>query len=228
MRHILRNGHRSILEQFAWSHVLLAFDFDGTLAPIVREPANAWMRSRTTRLLTSVARAYPSVVISGRSRADVARRLRGVGLLEVVGNHGAESSTDAAATPANRHFEDVVRRWTRVLRAKLDALQGVVVEDKRYSIAIHYRKSRQRTHARISAERAVAGLGRRVRLLGGKLAINIMPEGAPHKGMALQRLRSKHGADTAIYVGDDATDEDVFSLDEPGRLLSIRVGRTRR
>jgi trehalose 6-phosphate phosphatase len=55
--------------------------------------------------------------------------------------------------------------------------------------------------------------------------VNIVPADAPHKGMALERERSRLFCDTAIYVGDDETDEDVFALDQPGRLLSIRVGR---
>ena len=52
----------------------------------------------------------------------------------------------------------------------------------------------------------------------------MLPEGAPHKGLALLKERDRLRCDTAIYVGDDVTDEDVFGLDEPGRLLAIRVG----
>jgi trehalose 6-phosphate phosphatase len=58
--------------------------------------------------------------------------------------------------------------------------------------------------------------------------VNLVPERAPHKGDALLALRAKEGADTALYVGDDITDEDVFELDQPGRLLSIRVGQSKR
>ena len=54
--------------------------------------------------------------------------------------------------------------------------------------------------------------------------INLLPRGAPHKGIALERERERLGCDTAIYVGDDETDEDVFALGQPGRLLTIRVG----
>ena len=64
-----------------------------------------------------------------------------------------------------------------------------------------------------------------VRLVGGKHVVNLLPAGAPHKGLALERARARLGCDTAIYVGDDETDEDVFALDQPGRLLAIRVGR---
>jgi trehalose 6-phosphate phosphatase len=60
--------------------------------------------------------------------------------------------------------------------------------------------------------------------MGGKLVVNLVPRGAPHKGMALERLRESLHCDTALYVGDDQTDEDVFALDDPGRLLTIRVG----
>ena len=55
--------------------------------------------------------------------------------------------------------------------------------------------------------------------------LNVLPVGAPHKGLALERARARLGCDTAVYVGDDETDEDVFALDQPGQLLSIRVGR---
>jgi trehalose 6-phosphate phosphatase len=66
-----------------------------------------------------------------------------------------------------------------------------------------------------------------VRLIGGHQVVNLVPEGAPHKGIALTALRQRAGCDTAIFVGDDETDEDVFALDQPGRLLTLRVGRKR-
>jgi trehalose 6-phosphate phosphatase len=57
--------------------------------------------------------------------------------------------------------------------------------------------------------------------------VNILPHGAPHKGSALERERARLKCDTAIYVGDDETDEDVFALNQPGQLLTIRVGQRR-
>jgi trehalose 6-phosphate phosphatase len=66
-----------------------------------------------------------------------------------------------------------------------------------------------------------------VRIIGGKQVVNLVPEGAPDKGDALERERERLRCDTAIYVGDDDTDEDVFRLDQPGRLLTIRVGAKR-
>ena len=58
----------------------------------------------------------------------------------------------------------------------------------------------------------------------GKSVVNLLPDGAPNKGVALEALRVREDAATAIYVGDDVTDEDVFMLAESGHVLGIRVG----
>jgi trehalose 6-phosphate phosphatase len=217
-RDILARAHREVLEQFACSRTLLGFDFDGTLAPIVTDPDRAAMRPSTRRLLGSVGRAYPCVVISGRSRADVARRLRGVRLVGIVGNHGLEPWR-----PPARVLREV-RRWVPLLEERLGRVRGVTVEDKGLSLAVHYRRAPEKKKARARILEATAALGP-VRLVGGKQVLNVLPVGAPHKGLALERARARLGCDTAVYVGDDETDEDVFALDQPGQLLSIRVGR---
>jgi trehalose 6-phosphate phosphatase len=74
MRHLLSRDGRELLAQLASTHVLLAFDFDGTLAPIVSDREGARMRASTARLFARVAAAYPVAVISGRARADVTAR----------------------------------------------------------------------------------------------------------------------------------------------------------
>jgi trehalose 6-phosphate phosphatase len=203
---------------FAWSNVLLALDYDGTLAPLVAAPHRARMRVSTRRLLISVSRLYPCVVISGRAQGDVLGRLRGVGVCRVVGNHGAEPSPEAEAIRRR------VRRLLPVLTTRLSRCQGVFVENKGFSISVHYRQARERIAAR-RAILKVAELLPGVRIVGGKLVVNLLVSEAPHKGLALERERAHFACDTVIYVGDDETDEDVFQLDCPGRLMSIRVGR---
>lgn len=222
MRHLLARPQRALVEQFARSRLLLAFDFDGTLAPIVREPEAARMRSATRALLARAAASYPCVVISGRGRADVAKRLDGVPLREIVGNHGLEPSRREG------EFSRKARAWAQHLERRLVDAAGVEVELKGPSIAVHYRKARARRASKAQIDLALRSLPGAFRIIPGKLVVNVLPEGAPHKGIALQRLRTKLRADTALYVGDDATDEDVFVLDEPGRLLSVRVGRSER
>jgi trehalose 6-phosphate phosphatase len=220
MRDILARANRHVLRQFACSRVLLAFDYDGTLAPIVSDPRQAAMRATTRALLREIAKRYPCVVISGRARADALRRVRGVGAVEVIGNHGIEP------WQTSRRGLLAVRRWQPTLARRLARFPGVRIEDKVYSMAVHYRQSRQKKKARMAIQRAASALGD-VRLIRGKQVVNLLPRDAPHKGIALEKARARFGCDTAVYVGDDETDEDVFGLDRPGRLLTVRVGRRR-
>jgi trehalose 6-phosphate phosphatase len=217
MRHILADEQREVLAQLSWSNVLLGFDFDGTLAPIVDDPERAALQPGTRRHLAELAALYPCVVISGRSVRDVERRVGGLGLRAIIGNHGLEPWR------ATRELELVVERWRELLDRLLAGLPGVEIEDKTYSLAVHYRRSRQKKRARTAILLALGQLDG-VRLIGGKQVVNAVPIGAPHKGMALERERDHLGCDTALFVGDDETDEDVFALERPGRLVTVRVG----
>ena len=222
MKHILSKTNLELLAQLACSRVLLAFDFDGTLAPIVAEREQAEMRARTRSLLRKVCDLYPCAIISGRSRKDVGARVSDARVKYVVGNHGLEPGRNI------RNYERTVAAAMPELERKLVAERGVEIENKRYSLAIHYRKSRTKRKARAAIETAVRNLDQPMRIIAGKLLVNVVPEGAPHKGDALDEIREREGADTALYVGDDITDEDVFELDQPGRLLSIRIGKVQR
>ena len=217
---ILSQANRVVLDEFVCSEVLLAFDYDGTLAPIVNDPKRARMRAQTRELLSELTKLYPVVVISGRAQSELLKKLRGVGVREMIGNHGMEP------WHASSRYLSEVERWLPRLDAAAGALKGVVVEDKGYSVAVHYRLSRGKKDARAAILKAAAELGD-TRVVGGKQVVNILPNGAPHKGTALEKARERLQCDMAIYVGDDETDEDVFALDQPGRLLSIRVGKKR-
>jgi trehalose 6-phosphate phosphatase len=116
---------------------------------------------------------------------------------------------------------------TPQLERSLAAVRGIDIEDKRYSLAVHYRAARRKSAARAAIEAAVRKLRPAMRIVPGKLLVNVVPEGAPHTGDALRALRVRAGAESALYVGDDATDEDVFAHDPRGTVLGIRVGRAR-
>jgi trehalose 6-phosphate phosphatase len=221
MKYLLSRQNVGVLSQIAWSRVLLAFDFDGTLAPIVAERRAAAMRKRTSTLLARACSLYPCAVISGRSRVDVAARLGGADVAYVVGNHGLEPGEEL------ERFAEETALAAPLLSAALAHFPGIDVENKRYSLAIHFRRARRKTDARLLIDRAVAALPARMRTIGGKQVVNVVPRGAPNKGEALLELRSMAEADTALYVGDDVTDEDVFELDQPGRLLTVRIGASR-
>lgn len=123
--------------------------------------------------------------------------------------------------------EALVAILAREFAQRLHEVPGVEIEDKRYSLSLHYRRSRAKRAARAAIARAGAQIPGPFRLVSGKQVVNVIPDGAPHKGTALEAIRARVGVDTAIFVGDDTTDEDVFELGQPGRLLSIRIGRKR-
>lgn len=112
----------------------------------------------------------------------------------------------------------------RRLQARLAPWGGVVIEGKKYSATIHYRRARKKEFA-IEAINHEVRLLRGARVISGKESVNLVPLGAPHKGAALERVRRLLACDTAIYVGDDQTDEDVFKDTRPDQVLGIRIGR---
>jgi trehalose 6-phosphate phosphatase len=221
MKSLLAPRNLPALLRLARGRVLLAFDFDGTLAPIVADPAHAQLRPRTHRLLADVARRYPCVVISGRRRADVVGRVAGIPLRRVFGNHGIEPS------PALVAGRRAVRGWLACLKPRLGHLAGIVFDDKGASLAIHYRKSRNRPAALKAILAATADLAD-ARVLKGILAVDLLPKNAPNKATALQSELRRLGCRSALYVGDDQTDEDVFALGRRLPLLAVRVGKRAR
>jgi trehalose 6-phosphate phosphatase len=223
VRNILTRAARPTLERVAAAKVLIALDYDGTLAPIVADRDAAHMRPQTRKLLTRLAALYPSAIITGRQQRDVERFVAGTGVKSIVGNHGADWGwTRAEEVSVKRE----VQTWRFALNAQVGRLPGVEIEDKAFSLAVHYRASREKRRAEAAIAEALRTLPN-VRVTVGKQVVNLVPRGAPHKGLALRHLRDTRDCDTAIFIGDDVTDEDVFALDEPGQLLSVRVGRSR-
>lgn len=223
MKHLFAKDQVGVMAQLAWTNFLLAFDYDGTLAPIVDDRDRAYMRPDTAMLLRQVSRRYPTAVVSGRAKADVGARVRGLGVKYVVGNHGLEPGAAADLV----EFERQVGQARVLLEQRLEGVAGVDVEDKRYSLALHYRRARVKSATRQALHEAIDDLPMPMRIVPGKQVVNVIPAGAPHKGDAVLELRAAHRADTVLYVGDDDTDEDVFALDQPGRLMTVRVGASR-
>jgi trehalose 6-phosphate phosphatase len=219
--HILSMRHRATLEAFAASNVLIAFDFDGTLAPICEEPAQARMRASTRRLMAAVAERYPCAVVSGRSWRDVRSKVDGLPIWHLAGNHGLEPWGE------NPTYVTRVNRWVDLLQRRLAGVRGVVIEDKRFSVTVHYRHARNKRQAIAALDRVLPRL-RGARAISGIQAVNIVPTNGPNKGVAVERARRLLLCDAVIFAGDDETDEDVFRSADRQKLLGIRIGRTPR
>lgn len=214
---ILAARHLTALRTFARTHVLLAFDYDGTLSPIAPTPERARLPATTKRLLVRVAKAYPLVVISGRALADISERVAEIGVQHVFGNHGLEWS----GGPSRPRAE--VRRWVSLLTEQLSQQRGVVIEDKAHSVSVHYRSAPDQEKALRVIMPVVRKLPE-VRIICGAAAVNLLPKDGANKGVALRRALELTACDTAIYIGDDETDEDAFGAVSPEKLLSIRIG----
>lgn len=219
MKYLLASEQSKLLARYAKSRVVVAFDFDGTLAPIVSDPAAARMPASTRLLLRELSRVYPCVVISGRSRVDTLKKTRSIALVEVFGNHGLEPGNVAS-------YAKQVAAILPHLRRRLRSIVGIDIENKRLSVSVHYRRVRDKRIALAAIRAAIAVLTVPLRVIPGKQVVNLLPKGAPDKGQALSNVRRKLRVDRAMYVGDDITDEDVFSSGQRG-LLGIRIGRSR-
>jgi trehalose 6-phosphate phosphatase len=209
----------ALIAEAAREPALLVFDFDGTLAPIVADPARAALRPVTHGLLRLAALLFPAAVVSGRDRSDVVHRVASAALVEVVGNHGAEGGT----TPAAPTMRARVRAWSAALESALRGIPGVSVEPKSLSVAIHHRGAGL---ARDQVERiaALAGSLPGSRVFGGHDVVNVVPSDAPTKGDAVEDIARRHGRGTVLFLGDDVTDEDAFR--SPVVTFPIRVGRS--
>ncbi|MEK8030838.1 trehalose-phosphatase [Ideonella sp. DXS29W] len=217
------DGEAALLETMQ-RRPLLAFDFDGTLAPIVARPGDARVPAPVAHRLQRLASRLPVAVVSGRRVQDVRPRLLFTPW-RIVGNHGAEDEADDPATGQSAaHARDLAFAREQ-LRASADRLRdaGVTVEDKVMSFALHYRLASDRDLAQQAIADLVRALPTSLAVFGGKMVVNIVAAGARDKADAVAALVAASGAGAAVFVGDDVNDEPVFARPEP-TWFTVRVG----
>lgn len=184
----------------------ILLDFDGTLAPIVDEPAAARPVADAVSVLTDlVGRARAVAVISGRSEAFV-RGVLDVPTVEVVGLYGLSGSSPLG--------DDARTGLAQIAAAE----PGVELEDKGVSIALHTRRTAEPEAALARLRGPVAALAAAQGLTSfeGKLVVEVGPHGV-RKGGAVQRLLERLHPAAALYAGDDLADLEAFeALDRAG------------
>lgn len=222
---LFSDAGRQRMAEIARAGLLCAFDFDGTLAPIMPRPEQVRLPDAVREKLLHLSAHAPVAIITGRALDDIH------GLLDftpafVVGNHGMEGvpGWEARAAVHERHCA----AWKSQLSRHLEAaphIEGISIEDKRYSLSVHYRAAPDPERAAAFLDEVCSSLEPRPRLVAGKCIVSLVGEDAWHKGNALEALMEMTGAASAIYAGDDVTDEDVFRIKRP-ELLSVRVERS--
>jgi trehalose-phosphatase len=221
------------LVRLGGSPLVLLLDVDGTLAPIVSRPEEAEVPGETRRTLAALA-ARPGVhliVVSGRAAAD-ARRLAGAPGVWTVGNHGLETIAPDGSLEVDEHaidFRQRVADAARRLRVQLGAVPGVLVEDKTWTLSVHYRLADPAVEPRVREAVDGAADHAGLRVLGGKMVVELRPPVEIHKGTAalalVRRLVQRPEEASILCAGDDRTDEDMFVAVRAAfpRAVTVRV-----
>ncbi len=214
------------LRRLTRAPTLFAFDFDGTLAPIVTRPEQAGLLPAIEQLLRQLALRVPVALVSGRSCADLATRVP-TEVRWLIGNHGNEGE-GAAEVLGSRV---VVAGWRAQLAAHAGFVQalaeGAELEDKELSLSLHCRRMRQPDAGALRLHAVARSLQPPPMLIGGKRVLNLMPPGSRTKFDAVAALVQAHGFASVLYVGDDETDEHVFDR-APPHWVTVRVELDRR
>lgn len=208
-------------------------DVDGTLAPIAPRPQDARVPAETRAVLHELV-GLPGVhlaLVSGRSASDAAW-VASVDGAWVLGNHGVElRSPDGEITADElvRPWEAAITRAARALTRIADSTEGAILEDKRWTLSLHYRLVEEPAAvALIAVARDVAD-ATGLRVTEGKKVVELRPPVDINKGTATVTLARKLGALTAraslLFAGDDRTDEDAFRAlrERKADCITVRV-----
>jgi len=197
----------------------LFLDFDGTLAPIVSRPDEARLPARTRAILLQLAQRMPLGIISGRELDDVRARA-GLRQIYCAGSHGFEIEGPTGLRHDLEQAAPFVKRLDEAetfLREALAGRNGVLIERKRFALAIHVRLA---TMAEAdAAETVVATASQKfedLRCVCGRKVYDFHPALDWHKGKALLRMVMLMESDLGgaplrpLYIGDDTTDENAL------------------
>lgn len=192
-------------------------DYDGTLTPIVDDPARAVLPDDTRKVMEQLMKRWPVAVISGRDLTDV-RNMVAVEGIVYAGSHGFD-----VVGPDGSHRDQ--KRWERFLppldRAEKELLQslgdipGARIERKLFAIAVHYR-AMDDAYLEELEKRVEQVVARQpgLRKSSGKKIFELRPDIDWDKGKALLSLLDSLEVDTdevvPLFIGDDVTDEDAF------------------
>ena len=212
--------HEGIASRLAGTPLLVLLDIDGTLAPIAPRPEHAVVPAETQRAIEALAscEGVHVALVTGRAAAD-GRRMVGADRTWVIGNHGAET-----VSPDGRHsvhpelepFRAPIARAARELGDLTARVDGVIVEDKVWSLSVHYRLADPTRVPELRS--AVHDIARRLALAvtDGKKVVEVRAPVKVNKGTAVEALAERLGAmapsASVLMIGDDVTDEDAFRV----------------
>jgi trehalose 6-phosphate phosphatase len=204
------------------AHWLIAFDFDGTLSPIVARPEDARLDPRLAPTLGQLREAVGWLaVISGRPRDFLLREAPG---LLAIGSYGLELPEELSYSGLPERFDAAVARGR--LEAAAGELEGRLpagarLERKPFGLAVHYRGAGTGLDAAaLTREVAEVASRRQLELLSGRMVLELKPHEAVDKGWALGLLAARLEARAVVFCGDDMGDLPAW---QATRQLGTRI-----
>lgn len=200
---------------------LFFLDYDGTLAPIVDDPTAAVPHPEAPDLLRELDERYPLWIVTGRDLQALSSFLDRP--YKAIGLHGAQEGIVGRET--NNLMSDGAAEALRRLRASVPSIDGLRVEKKDQSFAVHYRGVADEAKTKARLRDWLADLPDALDAIWGKKVVELRPEGLT-KGTAVRRIAEEHPDHIPVYLGDDVTDEDAFeALQEMDRTsVTIKIG----
>lgn len=193
------------------------FDYDGTLTPITSNPNLAKLSQAMRQCLQKLSKKFTVAIISGRELSNV-RDLVGINSIYYAGNHGIEvAGPDFYETndKIDSKFVEQLNKIDNDLNNKLKQFDGVYVENKKFSLSIHYRNVNENEVKKI--ENIVDAIVKNQDSLEkhhGKKVFELRPNIPWNKGDVVKKLLKQLNLNNSdvipIYLGDDVTDEDAF------------------
>lgn len=205
-------------------------DYDGTLSPIVQRPELAVISRQMRETIKQLAQKYTVSIVSGRMRENV-QKLVGIDNIFYAGSHGFDiagprvSMVHKQAQVAIPLVAEMVNKF----KESIGSIEGVLIEDKKFSAAVHYRLVKEKHFGRIKDKvEEVTAAYKGFHLMRGKKVFEILPDIDWDKGKAVQwimgALKISWEDVLVVYIGDDTTDENVFRFIR-GRGVGILVSR---
>jgi trehalose 6-phosphate phosphatase len=201
------------------SSLLLAVDFDGTLAPIVNDPATATLLPDAAQALQALAKRTVVAIVSGRRLAELTSRFEAIEGLYLIGEHGRvwQQPDGSVTIPIDTGQQAAaIEALVADLHALLDGTPGWSVEPKPAGVAVHHRSASDADVALLRPQvlallHAASTPVAPFRVIHGHAVDELLPQGVS-KGAALDALCALFPACHPVAIGDDMTDEDAFSI----------------
>ena len=195
---------------------LIAVDFDGTLAPIVEDPAAARATPAATAALARLAGLAGTVaIVTGRPAADAASfaGVAAVGEVIVLGHYGRQRwERGELSSPERPPGLSQARTELAAVLAAAGAGEGTFVEDKGEALAVHTRRAAEPQAELDRLRGPLARLAARTRLAlePGRLVLELRPPGSD-KGAAITELAAEREPSSILFCGDDLGDRPAFA-----------------